>query len=129
MLGQVLKNDNRSDGLNWSIREAAVILVQMFAPMMPHLAEECWQLLGQPGIVVEAAWPETVDALLVDDAITIAIQVNGKRRDEISLQKGLAKEEIETAVLQLDNVQRVLEGQTIRKVIVVPDRIVNIVAN
>ena len=127
-LGQVLKEDKRSDGLNWAIREAAIILVQMFAPMMPHLAEECWQLLGQPGIVVETAWPKTVEALLVEDAITIAIQVNGKRRDEISLQKGLAKEEIESAVLQLDNVQRVLEGQTIRKVIVVPDRIVNIVA-
>ena len=127
-LGQVLKDNARSDGLNWAIREAAVILVQMFAPMMPHLAEECWQLLGQPGIVVEAAWPKTVDALLVEDAITIAIQVNGKRRDEISLQKGLPKEEIESAVLQLDNVRRVLEGQTIRKVIVVPDRIVNIVA-
>ena len=66
--------------------------------------------------------------MLVDDSITIAIQVNGKRRDEVTLQKGLPKEEIESAVLQLDNVQRVLAGQTIRKVIVVPDRIVNIVA-
>ncbi|MGI9464465.1 MAG: leucine--tRNA ligase, partial [Aestuariivirgaceae bacterium] len=127
-LGQVLKMSDRSDGLNWAIGEAVVILVQMFAPMMPHLAEECWKLLGKPGIVAEAPWPEVAAELLVDDAITIAIQVNGKRRDEIKLQKGLPKEEIESAVLQMDNVQRVLAGQTIRKVIVVPDRIVNIVA-
>ncbi len=128
-LGQALKNSKRSDGLNWSIRESATILVQMFAPMMPHLAEECWKLLGQPGIVVEAVWPQAIDALLVDDAITIAIQVNGKRRDEISLQKGMSKEEIESSVMEMDNIQRLLSGQTIRKVIVVPDRIVNIVAN
>ncbi|MGI9463959.1 MAG: class I tRNA ligase family protein, partial [Aestuariivirgaceae bacterium] len=128
-LAQVQQDPNRSPGVNWAIRESATILVQMFAPMMPHLAEECWKLLGQPGIVVEAAWPETIEALLVDDAVTIAIQVNGKRRDEISLQKGMPKEEIESTVLQLDNIQRVLSGQTIRKVIVVPDRIVNIVAS
>jgi leucyl-tRNA synthetase len=127
-LGQALKTDARSPGLEWSIHESARLLVQMFAPMMPHLAEECWKLLGEDGIVAEAAWPEFIEELVIEDTVTIAIQVNGKRRDEISLQKGMAKEDIESAVMALDNVQRTLSGLTVRKVIVVPDRIVNIVA-
>ncbi len=127
-LGQAVKQPDRSGGLDWAIGESVLILVRMFAPMMPHLAEECWKLLGQPGIVAETSWPDVVDELLIEESITIAIQVNGKRRGEITLQKGLPKQEIESAVLRMDTVQRVLAGQTVTKVVVVPDRIVNIVA-
>ena len=70
-LGQTLKTDDRSLSLNWAIRESATTLVQMFAPMMPHLAEECWKLLGKQGIVAEAPWPQPIEELLVDDSIVI----------------------------------------------------------
>ena len=95
---------------------------------MPHLAEECWQLLGHRSIVAETAWPESIAALVATDHVTIAVQVDGKRRGEIRLPKGLAREEVESAVLKLDNVVRALDGKAVRKVIVVPDRIANIVS-
>jgi leucyl-tRNA synthetase len=112
----------------FALREAAETLVLTFAPMMPHLAEECWRLLGHQSIVAETAWPESISSLVATDHVTIAVQVNGKRRDEIRLPKGLAREEVESAVLKLDNVVRALDGKAVRKVIVVPDRIANIVS-
>jgi leucyl-tRNA synthetase len=99
----------------------------MFAPMMPHLAEESWTVLGMPGLVAEASWPVSDAALLVDDTVTIAVQVNGKRRDEVTLKKGLPASEVESIVLKLDNVRRALDGKAVRKIIVVPDRIANVV--
>ena len=71
--------------LAWAVREAAVILVQLFAPMMPHLAEECWQVLGQPGLVSEANWPQIERDLLVEDTVTLVVQVNGKKRGEVTV--------------------------------------------
>ncbi len=118
-----------SAALRAAIRECAAILVQMFAPMMPHLAEECWVVLGHRTLLTETPWPEPEAALLVDDEITMAIQVNGKRRDEMTVAKGLAKEQVEQLALELDNVKRIVADKSVRKVIVVPDRIVNIVAN
>jgi leucyl-tRNA synthetase len=109
------------------LREGATILVQMFAPMMPHLAEEAWRLLGMPGLVAQAPWPVPDSALLVEDTVTIAVQVNGKRRDEVTLKKGLPAAEVESIVLKLDNVRRALDGRSVRKIIVVPDRIANVV--
>lgn len=100
----------------------------MFAPMMPHLAEECWKLLGGEKPVVETAWPKADPALVADDEVTVAVQVNGKRRDEMRLPKGAAKEQAEASALRLENVSRALAGMNVRKVIVVQDRIVNIVA-
>jgi leucyl-tRNA synthetase len=110
-----------------SIREAAEILVLLFAPMMPHLAEECWQALGHNAAVVETSWPRPEAALVHDDDVTIAVQVNGKRRDEVRLPKGLAKDKVEAAVMALDGVKRALDGRPVVKFIVVPDRIVNLV--
>jgi leucyl-tRNA synthetase len=110
------------------LREGASILVQMFAPMMPHLAEESWKTLGKQGVVADATWPAADPALLVEETVTIAVQVNGKRRDEITLRKGLPASEVESIVLKLDNVRRALDGRTVRKIIVVPDRIANVVA-
>jgi leucyl-tRNA synthetase len=108
-------------------REAADLLVLMFAPMMPHLAEECWKLLGHQRAVVDTPWPQADLALIAEDEITIAVQVNGKRRDEVRLAKGLEKAEVEKIVLSLDSVRRALDGREAKKVIVVPDRIANVV--
>ena len=113
--------------LSWAIREAAVILVQLFAPMMPHLAEECWHALGQPGLVSEASWPKVETDLLVEDTMTLPVQVNGKKRGEVVVPRQAGNPEIEAAVLALDAVIQALGGKPVRKVIVVPQRIVNVV--
>ncbi len=108
--------------------EAVTALVQLFAPMMPHLAEECWQVLGRDGLVCEAAWPVHDPSLLVSDQVTVVVQVNGKKRAELKLDKGLAREAVEEACLEHESVVKSLDGLTVRKVIVVPDKLVNIVA-
>ncbi|MBB3693867.1 leucine--tRNA ligase [Sphingomonas sp. BK580] len=110
-------------------RDGAVrTLVQLVAPMVPHIAEEAWALLGGEGLVADAPWPSVDAALLVEDEVTVAIQVNGKLRDTLTLPKGLAREDVEAAALANDKVARLLEGRAPRKVIVVPDRLVNVVA-
>jgi len=103
-------------------------LVQLVAPMMPHLAEEAWAMLGQEGLVTGSAWPAVDPALLVEDEVTVAVQVKGKLRDTLTVAKGLANADLEALALASDKVQRSLDGATVRKVIVVPDRLVNIVA-
>jgi leucyl-tRNA synthetase len=113
--------------LVWAVREAAVILVQLFAPMMPHLAEQCWALLAQPGLVSEANWPQIERDLLVEDAVTLVVQVNGRKRGEITVARTAQDGEIQAAVLALDAVKQTLGGKAVRKVIVVPMRIVNVV--
>jgi leucyl-tRNA synthetase len=95
--------------------------------MMPHLAEECWARLGYNTLLANQPWPETEAALLVDDTITIAVQVNGKRRDELTIARTAGSDEIEAAALKLGPVVRALNGRPVKKVIVVPQRIVNVV--
>ena len=118
----------KDEGLKFAIREAAETLVRLAAPMVPHLAEECWKILGNQGLVAEQAWPEADQALLTEDTVTIAVQVNGKRRGELTIARDAAKEDIEAAALALDAVARAVEGRDIRKIVVVPQRIVNVVA-
>ncbi len=118
----------KDEGLDWALRESAELLVQMLAPMMPHLAEECWARLSYNSLVAKQPWPQADKALLVDDQITIAVQVNGKRRDELTIARDAAQADIEAAVLQLDGVKRAVEGRAIKKIIVVPQRIVNVLA-
>ncbi|MDU6828639.1 MAG: leucine--tRNA ligase, partial [Bradyrhizobium sp.] len=113
--------------LAWAIREAARILVQLFSPMMPHLAEECWQVLGQGGLISEASWPQIERDLLVEDSVTLVVQVNGKKRGEVTVASNAQNPEIESAVLALDAVKLALDGKPVRKVIIVPKRIVNVV--
>ena len=106
-------------------RSAAVrALLLLVAPMMPHLAEEGWALMGGEGLVAGASWPIVDPALLVDDEVTIAVQVRGKLRDTLTVPKGTSKEDLEAMALASDKVQRA----AIKKVIVVPDRLVNLVA-
>ncbi|MBG1233764.1 leucine--tRNA ligase [Aestuariivirga litoralis] len=122
-----LAAERRSPSLDAACREAAEYLTLLMAPMMPHLAEESWKALGHATAVVDTPWPKALPELLVEDEVTIAIQVNGKRRDEIKVAKGLDQKALEGQVLALENVKRAMEGKPARKIIVVPDRIVNIV--
>ena len=110
-------------------RDAAVrTLVQLVSPMAPHLAEEAWAALGEAGMVADAAWPAHDPALLIDDEVTMAVQVNGKLRDTITVARGIDRAAIEALALASEKIVRQLDGATPRKVIVVPDRLVNIVA-
>ena len=111
----------------WALNEAATILVHLFAPMMPHLAEECWVVLGQTGLVSEATWPQLEADLLVEDQITLPVQVNGKKRGEVTVPREASNSEIEAAALALDAVKQALDGKPPKKIIVVPQRIVNVV--
>ncbi len=108
-------------------RQAALTLAQLMAPMTPHLSEQIWQMLGGEGLIATAPWPKADPAMLVDDTVTLPIQVNGKRRAEISVPKDLDKAEVEKAALAVDAVQKALDGAAPKKVIVVPGRIVNVV--
>ncbi len=111
----------------FAVREAAAILVPLFSPMMPHLAEECWSVIGGEGLISQVKWPEVEPALLVEDTITLPVQVNGKKRADITVPAAAANAEIEAAVLALDEVKKYLEGRPPKKVVIVPKRIVNVV--
>ncbi|WP_395673695.1 leucine--tRNA ligase, partial [Phenylobacterium sp.] len=108
--------------------EALSAFARLIGPFVPHLAEECWARIGGAGMVVEADWPQFDPALTEDAVRVLPVQVNGKRRGEISAPAGAEPSEVEKIVLDDPEIARRLEGLTIRKVIVVKDRIVNIVA-
>jgi leucyl-tRNA synthetase len=110
-------------------RDAAIrTLLLLAAPAAPHLAEQAWAARGETGMIADAAWPVHDAALLVDDEVTLAVQVNGKLRDTLTVPRGLARDAAEALALGSAKVQAQLAGATPRKVIVVPDRLVNIVA-
>ncbi len=108
-------------------RWAGRALVQLMAPMTPHLSEELWQMLGGEGLVVKAPWPIADKDKLVDEEVVMPIQINGKRRSEIKIAKDLSKDAIETMALSDVTVQAALRGNSPKKIIVVPGRIVNVV--
>jgi len=95
--------------------------------MMPHLAETSWAALGKSGLVADVPWPEVDAALLVDSTIVVPVQVNGKRRGEITVPAGAPRELVEREVLSLEAVSRMLDGKAPKKLVIVPDRIVNVV--
>ncbi len=109
--------------------EALGILIRAIAPFMPHLAEECWSKLGGEGLCYHAPWPVADPDMLTEDAVTMPIQINGKRRSEISVPLDMSKDDIEALAMKDEAVIRTLDGLTVRKVIVVPGRIINIVAS
>jgi len=111
----------------WALREALEIFVRLIGPMTPHLAEELWQALGHKTLLADAQWPAAEDALLVDDTVTVAVQLNGKLRGTLQLDKDAPKETAEKAALGLAEIVRALDGKTPKRVIVVPNRIVNVV--
>jgi leucyl-tRNA synthetase len=108
--------------------EAVEKMVRLVAPMAPHLAEQAWAALGGQGLIADAQWPVADSAFLVEEEVTIAVQVNGKLRDTLVAPRGTSRDEIEALALASENVVRILAGKPPRKVIVVPDRLVNLVA-
>ncbi|MFG1276129.1 leucine--tRNA ligase [Xanthobacter autotrophicus] len=114
--------------LAFALREAAEMLASVVAPMVPHLAEECWVVLGGSTLVAEAPWPKVEADLLRQDTVTLPIQINGKKRDDIVVPREATAAEVEALVLKLESVQRALDGRAPKRIIVVPQRIVNVVA-
>ncbi len=111
----------------WARREALDTLTLLIGPMMPHLAEEIWQALGHKTLVAESAWPEADPTLIIDDTVTVAVQVNGKLRATIELPRDAEKAVAEARALGEEAVQRALDGKGAKKVIVVPNRVINVV--
>lgn len=109
------------------LREGIETLIKLMAPLMPHIAEELWHALGHQTLVATETWPVCNEAFLIDDTATVAIQVNGKLRATITLPRDVEQKEAEAAALSVANVQRALDGKSPRKVIVVPNRIINVV--
>ncbi len=121
------KAEQGSDDMIAARFEGASMLARCLIPFMPHLAEECWSLIDGEGLCSAAAWPNVDESLLVEDSVTLPIQVNGKRRAEISVSKTASKDDIEATALAEPALQSFIDGKAIKKVIVVPGRIVNIV--
>ncbi len=124
---RAVKVEAASPALLAAKREGLLALTLLIQPFVPHLAEECWERLGQQGLAVNAPWPVFDAALATDDQVVLPIQINGKRRGELSVARGLDPSAVEKIVLADAEVQSKLEGQAVRKIIVVPDRIINIV--
>jgi len=114
--------------VRWAVGEAVNILVQLFSPMMPHLAEECWAALGHSTLVAQAPWPTLEPELLVETTVTLPVQINGRKRADVTVPRDATAADIEAAVLKLNAVQKALDGKTPKKVVVVPGRIINVVA-
>ncbi|GJL90887.1 leucine--tRNA ligase [Hyphococcus sp.] len=123
----VLKKESGAG--KWARAEALGALSQLVAPFIPHLAEECWETLGGKGFICDAPWPKADKTLLAKDELLLGVQVNGKRRGEILVAADAANETVEQAALSDEGVQRHIDGKTVRKIVIVPGRIVNIVAN
>jgi leucyl-tRNA synthetase len=114
-------------GEAWVLREGLERLAQLTAPMLPHIAEEMWLRLGHKEMLITTPWPKADPALLVDNTVTMAVQVNGKLRATLELPRGIANKDAEAAALNDANVQRALNGATPKKIIVVPNKIINVV--
>jgi len=106
---------------------AVQTLAQLMSPMTPHLAEEIWEMTGGTGLLAQAPWPQADPAMLIEDSVTLPIQINGKRRSEITVATDMPKSEVEKLVLADKAVIKALDGGTAKKLIVVPGRIVNVV--
>jgi leucyl-tRNA synthetase len=128
VIGDVDDSNAVTPDFAWAMAEAADILVRLFNPMMPHLAEECWAALGRSSPVALQPWPKLEPELLIENTITLPVQINGKKRADVTVARDANKETVEAAVLSLDAVRRALDGKAPKKVIVVPQRIVNVVA-
>ncbi|WP_454701363.1 leucine--tRNA ligase [Agrobacterium burrii] len=117
----------KSDDVRAAARDAVEILIRIIAPMTPHLAEECWSALGNEGLVAQTPWPVFVASLVEENDVVMPVQVNGKKRGELTIARDADQDAVRAAALALDAVKSILAGGEPKKVIVVPQRIVNIV--
>ena len=115
------------EDLRAAFAEAGDSLVHCFAPMMPHLAEECWEALGHKTFVAQSPWPVADRSLIASADVTYVVQVNGKKRGELTIEREADKERVEREALALDAVVRAMDNKPRRRVIIVPHRIVNVV--
>jgi leucyl-tRNA synthetase len=120
-------DDQASTSMKAACRDAVDILIQLIAPMTPHLAEECWSAIGNDSLVSEQPWPSYDPALVVDEEITLPVQINGKKKADLTIARGADQSDVEAAVMALPQVLAALDGKPARKIIVVPQRIVNVV--
>ena len=119
--------DDHDGGSAWALREALDALVMLLGPMTPHLAEEMWRRLGHSTLLADTPWPQADSALTVDDTVTVAVQVNGKLRGTIEIAAGASQDMVEAAALAVENVAATIGDRPVRKVIFVPDKLVNFV--
>jgi leucyl-tRNA synthetase len=126
-IGSAIANPAKDATLRAAVGEALDLLVLTMAPMTPHLAEECWQTLGHDDLVALRAWPAVDQSLLADNTFTYPVQINGKKRAELTIATDAPQADVEKATLALDAVRRALDGQAPKKIVVVPKRIVNVV--
>ena len=120
--------DILDDSDKWALKEAFETLIKLFNPMMPHLAEELWSQLGHSTLLTDEAWPEADESLLIDDTVTLGVQVNGKVRGQITIAPDADEAAAKEAAFAQGNVAKFIEGKEIRKFIYVPGKIVNVVA-
>jgi leucyl-tRNA synthetase len=126
-IAPLAEREHTGAAINWAMREAFEAMARLLAPLAPHFAEELWEVLGGEGFVIDAAWPEADAALLVEEKVTVVVQVNGKLRARLTLDRGASEEQaLETARAD-DRVAVHLEAKTLRRVVYVPDKILNLV--
>ena len=126
-LTNLLEELSAGEGAGAVMREGVEAAVRLAGPMMPHLGEELWQALGHKTLLAEEAWPKADPALVLEEAVTVAVQVNGKLRATVELPRDAARDAAEAAALAQPPVQRAMEGKPPRKIILVPNRIINVV--
>ena len=129
-LGQTLaeiETERTEPDLAYAAREAAEFLARLIAPMTPHLAEECWRDLGHAELIATTAWPQVDGALVIDDCVTMPVQVNGKKRGEIVIERGADAKKVESLALADADVRRAIDGKPVKRIVIVPERIVNVV--
>ncbi len=126
-ISKALQADLSKPDMAFALREAVGFILQLMEPITPHLSEECWAMLGNEGLVSTSNWPALDENLLVENTVTLPIQINGKKKGEISVARSSSKEEVEAVTLAHEAVRKALDGKAPRKVIVVPQRIVNVV--
>jgi leucyl-tRNA synthetase len=109
-------------------KESITAVIHLIAPFLPHIAEEMWQQMGNDDLVCNRPWPKANASLIVDNVVTIVIQINGKRRDDMQMPKDADSKQVETEALSLPSIVEALKGKEVKKIVVVPNRIVNVVA-
>jgi leucyl-tRNA synthetase len=130
LLNEVGKHADRDTTNGLAVeREALETAIQVLSPIVPHICHQLWRELGHKDSLLDTVWPQVDESALVKNTLQMVVQVNGKLRAQIDVSAEASKEEIEQMAREHENVQRFTEGQTIRKVIVVPKKLVNIVAN